>query len=211
MSFSFLSDTTRESLEQERARLQNQRDSIIQSAVDQATAEIDQTLQQINHLLGNDTTAATTVSNKKAASSKKTTASVPAKKAQPTNKETAEPATTKRKATISKEASAPQKVGKKAKPAATGAKVAAKATESSPLLLKKDFKSSTPTEAVRQILEKADKPMSTDEVIQSIYQSVKEPDRAAARRSVGLILGRGTHQNLYEKLEENPPRYQLKA
>lgn len=211
MPFSFLSDTTRKSLEQERTRLQSERDSIIQSAVDQATANIDQTLQQINHLLGNDTPAATTVSSKKAASSKKATASVPAKKAQPTNQETDEPAATKRKATASKGASEPQKVGKKAKPAAAGSKAAAKVTDSSPLLLKKEFKSSTPTEAVRQILEKADKPMSTDEVIQSLYQSVKEPDRAAARRTIGLVLGRGTHQNLYEKLEENPPRYRLKA
>lgn len=53
--------------------------------------------------------------------------------------------------------------------------------------------------------------MATDDVIGSLYQSVKGADLSTARKSVALILGRGTHQGIYEKVGENPSRYQLKA
>ncbi len=54
MSYSILSDQTRQHLEQERSRLSNDRETIIQSAVEQATAAIDLALQHLNSLLGDE-------------------------------------------------------------------------------------------------------------------------------------------------------------
>lgn len=54
MSYSILSDKTRQHLEQERSRLNNDRETIIQTAVEQATAAIDLALQHLNSLLGDE-------------------------------------------------------------------------------------------------------------------------------------------------------------
>ncbi len=54
MSYSILSDEARQQLEQERSRLSNDRETIIQTAVQQATAAIDFALQQLNSLLGDE-------------------------------------------------------------------------------------------------------------------------------------------------------------
>ena len=54
MSYSILSDQTRQHLEQERLRLSNDRETIIQTAVEQATAAIDLALQHLNSLLGDE-------------------------------------------------------------------------------------------------------------------------------------------------------------
>ncbi|MCY7321993.1 MAG: hypothetical protein LH660_09410 [Phormidesmis sp. CAN_BIN36] len=54
MSYSILSDETRQHLEQERSRLNNDRETIIQTAVEQATAAIDLALQHLNSLLGDE-------------------------------------------------------------------------------------------------------------------------------------------------------------
>jgi len=59
MVLSILTDATKAKLEQERSRLKNERDAIIEAAVAQATSEIDRVLQQINRLLGNDAPAST--------------------------------------------------------------------------------------------------------------------------------------------------------
>jgi hypothetical protein len=48
-------------------------------------------------------------------------------------------------------------------------------------------------------------------VIQALYQSVKAADVSNARKSVALILGRGAHQGVYEKVQDNPSRFQIKA
>ena len=54
MSYSILSDEARQQLEQERSRLSNDRETIIQTAVQQATAAIDLALQNLNSLLGDE-------------------------------------------------------------------------------------------------------------------------------------------------------------
>jgi hypothetical protein len=227
MAFSVLSNDTRSKLEQERSRLIEQRDAIIQAVIKQATAEVDQALQQLDQLLGGDitTSAAAGTTHSKPAQSKSaarsTSKSAPSKtQTAPSKKNPAAPA---------------PKTASKAKPAApatrTSSKVRAKlATDTSkapakanaksigsaskstpqPLALKRTFKSVTPTEAVKQILQQAGKPLTTDEVIQALYQSVKEADLSSARKSVALILGRGAYQGVYEKVQENPSRFQIK-
>ena len=57
MSYSILSDETRQQLEQERSRLSNDRATIIEAAVQQATKAIDLALQQLNSLLGDESTS----------------------------------------------------------------------------------------------------------------------------------------------------------
>ena len=54
MSYSILSDEIRQQLEQERSRLSSDRETIIQTAVQQATAAIDLALQNLNSLLGDE-------------------------------------------------------------------------------------------------------------------------------------------------------------
>lgn len=184
MAFSILAEDTRAKLEQERDRLINERDAIIEAAVTQATVEIDQTLQQINHLLGSDSPTETASTSKKAATQSKP-------KAAPKS----------------------QKAAAKAKPVevAPEPKGSKSTATTQSLTLKRTFKSMTPTQAVQQIMQGASEPMTTDDVIGSLYQSVKEADLKTARKSVALILGRGSHQGIYEKVQENPSRYQIKA
>lgn len=192
MAFSILAEDTRAKLEQERDRLINERDAIIEAAVTQATAEIDQTLQQINHLLGSDSPTETASNSKKAPTQSKPKA-----------------------ATQSKPKAAPksQKAAAKANPVevASEPKESKSTATTQSLTLKRTFKSMTPTQAVQQIMQGASEPMTTDDVIGSLYQSVKEADLKTARKSVALILGRGSHQGIYEKVQENPSRYQIKA
>lgn len=224
MAFSILTDDTKAKLEQERERLMTERQAIIDAAVAQATAEVDQMLQNLNQLLGYGEAAPAVNGTAKAVSSLK--AKQTRKAAQPsTEEETPAPkkaAATKKAASTSRKAAAKVKTAESApqpKAKAPGKKAANKAygseskpaAPSKPLELKKEFKSVTPTQAVQQIMERADSPLTTDDVIQSLYQSVKESDLATARKSVALILGRGAYQGIYEKVQENPSRFQLKA
>ncbi|MGG6265377.1 hypothetical protein ACQ4M3_24650 [Leptolyngbya sp. AN03gr2] len=189
MAVSILTDNTRASLEQERSRLISERDQIIQAAVTEATADLDRTLEQINHLLGNDASATP-------ATNTETTAKVaPKQAARSTSK--ADPKV--------------KKAASKVKPTEPEPKVTKPTTAAQPLSMKKSFNSMTPTQAVQQIVKEAGQPVTTDEVIQALYLSVQETDLTTARKSVGLILGRGTYQGIYEKVQENPSRYQLKA
>jgi hypothetical protein len=204
MALSILTDNTKASLEQERLRLTSERDAIIQAAVEQATVEIDQMLNNLNQLLGHSSSTAIE--------------SQPAKTPKSSNqvKKAAQPATKKGAAkTAAIEEKPPAPTAKTASKAKTQIKTASKssksATPAQPIPVKQEFKSLTPTEAVKQIMQKANQPMTTDDVIQSLYKSVKEEDSTTARKTVALILGRGTHQGVYEKVEENPSRYQLKA
>jgi hypothetical protein len=225
MAFSILTDDTKSKLEQERARLLSERESIIQAAV----ADIDQTIGQLNQLLGYDSPSDTNGTEKaaakatpaakapaaKAANSKTPAAKAPAAKAA-NSKTPAAKAAPAAKAPAAKKPAAKAAPAAKApaakKPAAKAAPAAkAPAASTKPLELKREFKSLTPTEAVQRIMERADSPLTTDDVIQSLYSSVKEADLATARKSVALILGRGAYQGVYEKVQENPSRFQIKA
>ncbi|GAP99729.1 hypothetical protein [Leptolyngbya sp. NIES-2104] len=199
MALSILTDNTRAKLEEERSRLINERDTIIQAAVTQATVEFDQTLQTLNQLLG-DSAPATT-------ESQPAKAPTPLKKAAPAASEKGK--TTKQAAIEEKPTEPTSKTAAKGKKQPES-KASKSAAPTQPLPLKQEFKSMTPTEAVKQVMG-AGKPLTTDDVIQTLYQSVKEANLATARKTIALILGRGTHQGVYEKVGENPSRYQLKA
>jgi hypothetical protein len=197
MAFAILSDDTKSSLEQERSRLIEDRDRIIEAAVEQATAEIDQALHNLNQLLGDADTSVEDHATEIPDQPK--TASNPTRKPATQRK-------SKQPAALSEEQST---LNAKAQP--TSQATAPTATPARTLVLKPEFQSVTPTEAVKQIIQQVDKPMATEDVIPELYQSLEEADLSTARKSVALILGRGTHQGVYEKVEENPSRYQIKA
>jgi ElaB/YqjD/DUF883 family membrane-anchored ribosome-binding protein len=216
MAFSILSDDTRAKLEQERSRLIDERDAIVQAAVAQATADVDQLLQQLNQLLGDDMTASAE-ENGTAKTSIRSNLKQSKSSTRTTNKESAatiQDVTTEEStahAAKEEEMLAPPSAKAKAKSARKASSSESKPSASAQLSLKQEFQSVTPTEAVNQIMKRASKPMTTDEVIPLLYQSVKEADLSTARKSVALILGRGTHQGIYEKVQENPSGYQLRA
>ena len=212
MAFAILSDDTKSKLEQERSRLMEERGSIIQAAVAQATAEVDQMLQHLNQLLGYGTDASAedkspiAVGNPKSEQRSKR-ASRPASK----TGATIQKASKKEEAASASQQQPLESVPKaEAKSTSKATAAASQSTSTKTLTLKPEFQSVTPSEAVRQILQQADQPMATEDVIPALYQSVEASDLSTARKSVALILGRGTHQGIYEKVEENPSRYQFK-
>lgn len=205
MPFSVVSDGFRQQLEQERSRLMEEREAIIEAAIAQATAEIDQTIENLNNLLGgalvslevNGTTEPSKKTASKGAKSSKATAQSDAV------------------------AKAPTKARAKAKPAAPAAKAPSKAirpeprakatSEAEALPLKRQFKGMTPTQATYRLLEESpEQTFSTDEVIAALFSSLNEAQQAAARKSIGLVLGRGTYQGKLEKVQENPNLFKFK-
>lgn len=184
MSYSILSDETRQRLEQERDRLTNERDAIIQEAVARATAEVSRALEHVNALLQGG--AAPAESNGSSTASE-LEPEIEEEEAAPVERKSS-------KSTSKKGTKASKKRGRSFDAQA----------------LKPEFEQLSPVEAMRQVmLEAPDHAYLTDEVIERIYDEFNESDLPRARKSVAGTLARGVRQGLFEKISNNPTRFKV--
>jgi hypothetical protein len=202
MPFSVVSDSFKQQLEQERSRLLTERDAIIEAAIAQATAEIDQTIANLNSFLGGEAVALEDVTP---SNGRKKTGRGPGRKPKAVVEEPeAAPAR------ASKVKAAVPVRGTRAKPPVERSKARA-ASPAVDLPLKRQFKNLTQTQATYKVLADApDHIFSTDEVIAALYLSLNEDQQAAARKSIGLVLGRGSYQGKIEKVQEDPKLFKHK-
>ncbi len=183
MSYSILSDQTRQQLEQERDRLTHERDSIIQAAVAHATSEVSRALEHVSALLEGSSGAVESVVESNGSSAAP----------EPELEESA-PSDKSTKSTSKKGAKASKKRGRSFDAQA----------------LKSEFEQLLPVEAMRQVmLEAPDHAFLTDEVIERIYDEFNEADLPRARKSVAGTLARGVRQGLFEKISNNPTRFKV--
>lgn len=203
MPSNVLTDAFRRQLEQERLRLINERDTIVQAAINQATAEIDRSLDCIDALLGvptahenNGSTQAKLVEQESAPSPKQSTQrKVAAQKAKPSSP------TPKQKDTQ------PSKQASKSEPAAKS-KPAAQETASLKDL-KREFKDLTPAQAIERVIMQSPKQVfTTEDVIRAIYGTLDQAAMPKARQSVALMLSHGKRRGDYIKVQEEPAQFQ---
>lgn len=187
MSYSILSGEARQNLEQERARLVKERETIVASV----TAELDRLIHQLDILLGQESV--------EVASPKSST-----RKASSTTKAEA-------LAIAEEEAPAPEPTNKRMKPKAKAQVKARKGKSFDAKQIKRSFKGMTTNEAIVQIMEQAPgKKFETDELIEALYEPFDVSEMGRARKSVSAVLLHGLRAGKFEKVEENPARYQLK-
>jgi hypothetical protein len=213
MPASVLTDDFRQQLEQQRQRLKTERSTIVQAAIDQATADIDLSLDYINALLGEP--SATSPANRASNGSNQsalvesleetsTPKRVPRKTAAASNTQKAD-----KSAPIS---SAKSKSNIKVK-SAVGTKGKAKSPSDKPFeapKLKREFKDLTPAKAMEQVMIAApEQVFTTDEMIQLLFGSLDDSVLPRTRQSVALMFSHGMRRQDYIKVQENPAQYKL--
>jgi hypothetical protein len=221
MPASVLTDDFRQQLEQQRERLTTERSAIVQSVIDQATADIDRSLDHINALLGGVST--TSPANRASNGSNHSTLvesddeleiesqpedSPPQKRV--TRKKAA--ASNNQKADTAPTSSPKSKSNIKVK-SAVEPKGKTKSQSDKPFeapKLKREFKDLTPAKALEQVMTAApEQVFTTDEMIQLLFGSLDESVLPRTRQSVALMFSHGLRRNDYIKVQENPAQYKL--
>jgi hypothetical protein len=183
MSYSILSEETRQQLEQERSRLVHDREAILASV----TAELDRMIQQLDRLLGNeapDADASTQLNDSAAPVAKLDVFEISANEAKVLEPDT-DQTTPKAKRHDIKAFDAKQ--------------------------LKPDFKDMSASDAVVQILRQSpDQTFETDELIEALYEPFDQSDMGRARKSMSAVLMHGSRAGKFEKVQDQPARYKLK-
>jgi hypothetical protein len=187
MSYSILSQETRQQLEQERFRLVHDREAILASV----TAELDRLVQQLDRLLGNESTDADAFThlNGGAVDSAAPVAKLDVFQISANEAKVLEPDT--------------DQTTPKAK------QQDVKAFDAKQLKL--DFKDMSASDAVVQILRQSpDQTFETDELIEALYEPFDQSDMGRARKSMSAVLLYGSRAGKFEKVQEHPARYKLK-
>ncbi|MGV0027438.1 hypothetical protein [Phormidesmis priestleyi] len=218
MPSSVLTDDFRQQLEQQRERLTTERNAIVQSAIDQATADIDRSLDHINGLLGG---ASLTSPDNRASNGRiqatlgesdfeSETEDVSPQKRVP-RKQAA--ASNNQKADKSASSSSPKSRSNIKVKSAVEPKGKAKSSSDKPFeapKLKREFKDLTPAKAMEQVLIAApEQAFTTDEMIQTLFGSLDESVLPRTRQSVALMFSHGMRRQDYIKVQENPAQYKL--
>lgn len=179
MSYSILSSEVKQQLEQERSRLKSDRDAIIQSAVEQATAAIDRALQQLDLLLGDES------ENNGSGNYLLDLETQPdLSKAQS-------------KTSTPKGQSSTKSKGKGQQPTAN---------HFNGKVLKAEFAGLTPIEAMVQVINQSpEQTFDAEEVIRTVYDEFDPADLPTAKRSVKITLVGGAKKGWLERVQENPP------
>jgi len=187
MSYSILSNETKQQLEQERARLTADRDAVIQTAVQQATAALDRALQQLNDLL-NDGQA------HNGYGSRGETIVQPSEQSLPEH-----PAKQAKKTSTPKGQSKLKSEGKGQHPAAH---------QFNSKVLKPEFAGLSPIKAMVQVIEQSpEQTFDAEEVIRTVYDEFDPADLPTAKRSVKITLVGGAKKGWLERVQENPPLF----
>lgn len=201
MPSSILNNAFRQQLEQERSRLTNERDAIIQVAVEQATAEIDRALDYIDALLNAPQTGEIQNGSLQPEPTPKNNVAPAAK--QPQKKAAAQ-----KVAATAKQSSSPSESPAKGK--AAKSKSASETTETK--ALKSEFQNLTPAQAIEKVITKApEQAFTTDEIIQSIYSPLEESAMPRVRQSVALMLSHGKRKGIYVKVQDDPAKFRANA
>lgn len=197
MEFSVLTPDFRLQLEQQCDRLSSERDAIVQTAVEHATATIDASLAHINALLGNAPQAPDVKPSTKG----------------------------KQKKTIGEEPEVaaidrPEKVGKKTKDSKT-ADTKAHKTPKQPKVkftpvetppLKPEFKDMDLPEAIPKVFKKdSGRIFSIDNVINELYGPIDPSIQAKTRQRIGVSLGHCAIRKVIVRVQSSPSLYQLNA
>jgi hypothetical protein len=218
MAVSVLTQDFRQQLEQQRDRLTQERDAIVQAAIDQATADLDRSLDHINGLLSSLPAPSSNGTNNDSiqtepieqdappATSKRTTQKQASQKGRKAAVKTAEPAPTKspgrRKTAKADPAIITQSTSK------TKAKTEKKAFEAPKL--KREFKDLSPAKALEQVMMSAPEQMfTTDEMIDVLYGALDESVLPRTRQSIALMFSHGLRRQDYIKTQEDPAHYKL--
>ncbi len=216
MPASVLTDDFRQQLEQQRQRLTTERNAIVQSAIDQATADINLSLDHINALLGKS--SVTSLANSASNGSNQSTLvesdleseveskpeeavtqkRVPRKTAAANTQKSVSPTSAKSKSNIKVKSVEPKGRAKSSDKPFEAPK------------LKREFKDLTPAKAMEQVMIGApDQIFTTDEMIQLLFGSLDDSVLPRTRQSVALMFSHGMRRKDYIKVQENPAQYKL--
>jgi hypothetical protein len=180
MAYSILSDETKYCLEQARSRLMTDRAAIEALAIE----AFDQTLQDLNALIGTDTTI--------------------------------EPKPAKRGANIDQttEQAKGHKATKSEPPAPARSQSKPPRQQSQPFdpkQLQGDFKGMTTSAAITQIMQQdMTQTYAATDLIETLYGKLGASERLSATKSVSAVLMQGARSSKFEKVENNPSRYNLR-
>lgn len=207
MPSSILTNDFRQQLEQQRLRLTNEREAIVQAAIDQATADIDRSLAHINALLGEQQVAAN--SNGAVSSIEANVEASLVETATPS----ATPKADKQPKSASENTAPTPKSRKTAKQPTKGkaakAKPAAQSTSAS-RQLKREFQDMTPAEAIEQVLvQSPDRAFTSEDLIEAIYGSLDDASLRRTRQSVALTLSHGRRRGVYLKVQDDPAQFKV--
>jgi hypothetical protein len=205
MSYSILSHATRQQLEQERSRLRQDRAAIIQTAIEQATAQIDKTLQHLDTLLGD----APALSESQAPEQNGNGKSLPDLETSLESVPSIEPIAQESSATSAK--AIPKAKGRPSqnKGKSRGQQ---KSTSFDSKVLRPEFEGHSPISAMAQMMgQSPDRSFSVEEVISALYPDFDPAETSKATRSVHITLALGAKKGLLEKVQENPSRFKAVA
>jgi hypothetical protein len=214
MDFSVLSSDFRSQLEQQRDRLSSERDTIVQAAIERATATIDANLAHINALLGNsDRTAPVEPPVVKASQQpkqKKVAAEPDIEPKAPRKKRILKSATANQESVNPIEPIA--KKEKKAKPTkSTASKAPAKSSSTTPTL-KAEFGDLTLAAAIPMIFQKdPDRLFSVDHVIEALYGPIDDDLMGKSRQRIGVSLGHSLVREEIVRVQDKLAIYRLNA
>jgi hypothetical protein len=216
MPSSVLTDDFRQQLEQQRERLTTERSAIVQAALDQATADIDRSLDYINALLDGFVASSTNRASNGSyqATSNEVDVESETEDASPQRRVSRKQAAAFSNQKVDKPASTSlrNKSNIKVK-SATESKGKARSQSDKPFeapKLKREFKDLTPAKAMEQVMRAAPEQIfTTDEMIQVLFGSLDDSVLPRTRQSVALMFSHGLRRQDYIKVQENPAQYKL--
>ena len=76
--------------------------------------------------------------------------------------------------------------------------------------LKRDFQGMSAVEAIMQVMVRSsERSFSADTLIQLLYEDIAESELRSARKSVAAVLFQGARVSRFEKVQDNPAQYKL--
>jgi hypothetical protein len=191
MDFSVLTSDFRQQLEQQRSRLQKEREGIIA----QAAQAVDANIAHINALLGGGATEAAAAPTKR-----------PYNRKQPIATKTPRGRKPKTEALVDKAPKSKSTASKARKVKAPKAK----ATTSEFPALKAEYASLTPAQASVQAFKAAPKKVFTvDDVIAAIYGPIDDAQMARTRQRIGVMLGHSARRQECVKIDGETAQYRF--
>jgi hypothetical protein len=213
MPFTVLSAEARQQLEQERSRLIQERQTIVETV----TAEIDRTIQRLDALLGTEPASTESTLTESAPIEATPTESngaapVKGKRGRGRGKRAAKTSTPVRSTSASPEIEPTPDDSEDAEPAPSPKK--GRQRRPKPFdakAMRRDFKGMTPTNAVIQVMAQADpeQAFTPDDLLDILYEEFDDADLSRARKSVAAILFHGSRNGVFEKVQNSPAQYQL--